>query len=102
MTVTPAEGTSYFYGIAEGRAADGTFYATSIINMVNNGMYSATDAAVNSTMSALCESDSPNVRFNITPGASYTLWYIIETSTGSYTEADMKYVHHNVCLHNLD
>ena len=92
VTVTPAEGTSYFYGIAEGTAADGTFYATSIINMVNNGMYSATDAAVNSTMSALSESDQPNVYFDITPGASYTLWYIIETSAGSYTEADMKTV----------
>ena len=88
VTVTPAEGTSYFYGI---NTTD-DYYASSILHMVNAGMYSANDAAVNSTMSALSESDQPNVRFNITPGASYTLWYIIETSAGSYTEADMKTV----------
>ena len=88
VTVTPAEGTSYFYGI---NTTD-DYYASSILHMVNAGMYSATSEAVNSTMSALSESDQPNVRFNITPGASYTLWYIIETSAGSYTEADMKTV----------
>ena len=88
VTVTPAKGTSYFYGI---NTTD-DYYASSILHMVNAGMYSANDAAVNSTMSALSESDQPNVRFDITPGASYTLWYIIKTSAGSYTEADMKTV----------
>ena len=88
VTVTPAKGTSYFYGI---NTTD-DYYASSILHMVNAGTYSANDAAVNSTMSALSESDQPNVRFDITPGASYTLWYIIETSAGSYTEADMKTV----------
>ena len=88
VTVTPGEGTSYFYGIT----TKDDYYASSILYMVNAGMYSANKAAVNSTMSALSESDQPNVRFNITPGASYTLWYIIETSAGYYTEADMKTV----------
>ncbi len=88
VTVTPGEGTSYFYGIT----TTDDYYASSILYMVNAGMYSATSEAVNSTMSALSESDQPNVRFNITPGASYTLWYVIKTSAGSYTEADMKTV----------
>ena len=88
VTVTPTEGTSYFYGIT----TTDDYYASSILYMVNAGMYSANKAAVNSTMSALSESDQPNVRFNITPGASYTLWYVIKTSAGSYTEADIKTV----------
>ena len=88
VTVTPTEGTSYFYGIT----TKDDYYASSILYMVNAGMYSATSEAVNSTMSELSASDEPNVRFNITPGASYTLWYIIKTSTGSYTEADIKTV----------
>lgn len=88
VTVTPSEGTSYFYGIT----TKDDYYASSILYMVNAGMYSATSEAVNSTMSELSASDEPNVRFNITPGASYTLWYIIKTSTGSYTEADIKTV----------
>ena len=88
VTVTPAEGTSYFYGIT----TKDDYYASSILYMVNAGMYSATSEAVNSTMSELSASDEPNVRFDITPGASYTLWYVIKTSTGSYTEADIKTV----------
>ena len=88
VTVTPTEGTSYFYGIT----TTDDYYASSILYMVNAGMYSANKAAVNSTMSELSASDEPNVRFNITPGASYTLWYVIKTSAGSYTEADIKTV----------
>ena len=88
VTVAPSEGTSYFYGIT----TKDDYYASSILFMVNAGRYSATSEAVNSTMSELSASDEPNVRFNITPGASYTLWYVIKTSTGSYTEADIKTV----------
>lgn len=85
VSVTPGASTRYFYGIT--LASD--FYPESLVNMINYGMYSATSDAVNATITELSSSDQPNVRFDVVPGTTYTIWYVIETDAGSYSVGDV-------------